>query len=512
MKCIMTFVAGNDPALLNDMIDHHSLQGVDAFVIADSGASVDVSGILGQYRDRGIVFLRRDETPGKDESETADLLAQEAFSGQGATCVLSAVAGDFWLANDRGRTLRQVLEEEQPSSRGSLVPVAGTDSGGSAPRFERRVRWDPTASASTEDATADRPAVATRIEVYHRPSAAEPATEERRILQLVNEARFQRFVDLANEAESLRAELQRMRARKIVRVVDRVHGSLVNARARQRAVAARVSTLPAGALSRWRSRQARAVNLRSNVIRRREVTRLLTRGLPGAVENGSPGAAALPVVMCLWNRPQRIDTMLESLARQTTNHHLRVILWNNAPQDADYYRERVLAFHRHGALDSIELISNPVNIGGMARFVVARTLWEQGFRGPFVMVDDDQDLDETFIEDSLAGYEAHTINSWWAFKNHGSHWNRSALEPGETADYGGTGGTAVDLAIVESLDFFDIPVRYFMLEDQWMSHYARARGWTIHKSSAQITAVLEETNQYHALRELKDEFFTFLHP
>jgi hypothetical protein len=503
----MTFVAGSDSALLRDMIDHHSLQGVDAFLIADSGASADVSRTLGHYCGRGDVFLHGIAGSTTDEGDAAELLAHGAFAHHGATCVLSAGAGDFWLARDRGQTLRQVLEVEQPSSRDSLVPLAGTDSGVPATRFERRIRWDPTASTVSED----RPAVATRIEAYRRPIAAESATEARRILQKLNDARFQRSVDLANEAENLRAELQRMRARKIVRVADRVHGSLVNARIRQRTLAARVSTLPAGTLSWWRSKRARVVSLRSNVIRRREVTRLLTLELSGGIENGSPGTTALPVVMCLWNRPQRIDTMLESLARQATNHHLRVILWNNAPQDAGYYREHVRAFHRHGALDSIELLSNPVNIGGMARFVVARALWEQGLRGPFIMVDDDQDLDETFVEDSLAGYEAHTINAWWAFRNHGSHWSRSALEPGETADYGGTGGAAVDLAIVEDRAFFDIPVRYFMLEDQWMSHYAHAHGWTIRKSSAQITAVLEETNQYHALRELKDEFFTFLH-
>ena len=512
MKCMMTFVAGSDPALISDMIDHHSVQGVDAFLIADSGASVDVSKTLGQYSERGFVFLLRSADPATAGGATADDLAREAFSEYGATCVLSAETGDFWLAIDRSQTLRQVLAEQQPLSRDSIIPSAELDEGTPGLGFERRLRWNPTATGTSEGTGADRPHGDARIEALHRPTPNAPPTDSMRILWQVSDARSRLSTDLANEAASLSAELQRMQARKVVRVADRISRSLRNTRALQRTLVARVSPLPRNVLSLARAGGLRHRELRPNTMRLREVKRLLKRGLPPAAENGKAGATALPVVMCLWNRPQRIDTMLESLARQRTDRKLRVILWNNAPQDADYYRERVREFSRHGALDSIELLSNPVNIGGMARFVVARTLWEQGFRGPLIMVDDDQDLNETFVADSLSGYDAHSINSWWAFRNHGSHWNRSELDPGETADYGGTGGTAVDLAIVADRDFFDIPVRYFMLEDQWMSHYARARGWTIRKSSAQITAVLEETNQYHALRELKDEFFTFLHP
>jgi hypothetical protein len=511
MKCIMTFLAGNDAALVSEMIDHHSLQGVDAFVIADSGASVDVSKTLEHYSARGIVYLHVDSSPKTDEMDTVEILASKSFSGYGADCVLIARAGDFWLAGDRSQTLRQVLEHTQPSDRNSLVPVLSVESGLSNTEFVGCIRWNTTASVFAESATTDNTFEATSIEVLRKPSAREPEADLIRILRQVSDARFQRFVDLANEVESVRAELQRMHVRKVIRVADRVSESVKNARERQQTLVAQVSTVARTALSQVHAEKVRRKALRPNTIRIREVDRLLKHGLPPAIKSGTPGAAPLPVVMCLWNRPQRIDTMLESLARQATNHHLRVILWNNAPQDAGYYREHVRAFHRHGALDSIELLSNPVNIGGMARFVVARALWEQGLRGPFIMVDDDQDLDETFVEDSLAGYAAHTINAWWAFRNHGSHWSRSALEPGETADYGGTGGAAVDLAIVEDRAFFDIPVRYFMLEDQWMSHYAHAHGWTIRKSSAQITAVLEETNQYHALRKLKDEFFTFLH-
>ena len=64
----------------------------------------------------------------------------------------------------------------------------------------------------------------------------------------------------------------------------------------------------------------------------------------------------------------------------------------------------------------------------------------------------------------------------------------------------------------KTTDFIDIPVWYFRLEDQWVSHYAHAHGWTNGKSSTKITVMLDETHQHHALVELKDEFFIFPHP
>jgi hypothetical protein len=56
MRCIMTFVSGSDSALIRDMTDHRSLQGLDACLIADSGASADVSRTLGHYFGRGTFF------------------------------------------------------------------------------------------------------------------------------------------------------------------------------------------------------------------------------------------------------------------------------------------------------------------------------------------------------------------------------------------------------------------------------------------------------------------------
>ena len=101
---------------------------------------------------------------------------------------------------------------------------------------------------------------------------------------------------------------------------------------------------------------------------------------------GDPEGVA--VIMCLWNRRERIDAVLTQLdAQQGTR--VRLLLWNNKPSDDAYYRERIAAYRPHGALASVSLFSSPVNVGGLGRFFAARQLWVAGERGTFVMLDDD---------------------------------------------------------------------------------------------------------------------------
>lgn len=238
---------------------------------------------------------------------------------------------------------------------------------------------------------------------------------------------------------------------------------------------------------------------------------LRSRRLP-AVSRGYISPDAVPIVMCLWNRPERLPVMLELIAAQTTDLPVRLMLWNNNVSHRAEYEEAV-ARAPLGPRQSVELFESPDNIGGIARFVVARWLRESGLSGPFIMLDDDLDVREDFVDHLVGEYLPEQISAWWAFTNRGSHWERDELESGAVATYTGTGGTITDLAIVDDPAFFDIPDRYFMLEDQWMTHRAKKRGWALRKSGVDITQVPEELarNQSLLMLPLKDEFFHFLH-
>jgi hypothetical protein len=188
-----------------------------------------------------------------------------------------------------------------------------------------------------------------------------------------------------------------------------------------------------------------------------------------------------------------------------------LLLWNNRPQDADFYRERIRAYRPHGALAEVALYTSPLNVGGLGRFFVARQLRQSGYRGPFLMLDDDQDVSDQFAADLLAASGPRIIAGYWAWTMAGDYWARRPAEPGDRVSYVGTGGSACDIDIVADQTFFtDLPRYFAFLEDVWMCGYARRRGWTLRKVDTPIDFVLDETNQHHSLAELKAEFYRYL--
>ena len=222
----------------------------------------------------------------------------------------------------------------------------------------------------------------------------------------------------------------------------------------------------------------------------------------------SPSTASIPLVMCLWNRPERIHEIVDML--QGLDHPVRLLLWNNAEDQRETYAW-VESHVPRGSLESVDIVHSPENIGGLARFVAVRFLRNSGYDGPVVMLDDDQDVAASFVDDLLADYRPDRIAAWWAFDFGPSYWDRVQIDVGSRADHGGTGGTVMDASLVDDDSFFlSLPERYAFLEDQWMSHYAHSLGWTIVKTKTEIGFVLEHKNQYHGLHDRKDEFHRHL--
>jgi len=240
---------------------------------------------------------------------------------------------------------------------------------------------------------------------------------------------------------------------------------------------------------------------------------LLTSGVTttGAGRFADPDPASTPIVMCLWNRPERVEHILGMLAGLDPAHPVRLLLWNNHAPDAAFYAETARRWAEgRGALTSVDLVQSPRNIGGLARFVAARLLRNGGYRGPFVMLDDDQDVEASFIGDLLRDWTPRSIVAWWGFSLHGSYWRRAEITPGTEPDHAGTGGTMADIDLVADDRFFArLPSRFAFLEDQWMTFFAKANGWRVVKGDTRIVLVLEEKNQYHGLRPLKDVFYAW---
>jgi hypothetical protein len=218
---------------------------------------------------------------------------------------------------------------------------------------------------------------------------------------------------------------------------------------------------------------------------------------------------AVPVIMCLWRRPWRLEAILDQLAAQIDAPPVRLVLWNNEPANGESSRAAIAAFASRastGAVRSIEYYESDVNLGGIARFVCARHVTGGRAGVPFIMLDDDQDVSARFLHDLLEAFAPQTYAGIWAFTTRASYWDRVEAADGDRVNYVGTGGSVCDAAIVATDAFFRIPPRYGFIEDLWASYVAASRGWTLKKVATPFTLLDESGNQYHALRELKDEF------
>jgi hypothetical protein len=542
-----------DVDLVAATVDHHRAHGVDRIVLIEPA------------NDAGL----RSAIDGALESGAAELV--ESWAPDGDDWVLDAAGGEFWVPVDRSARLADALRAFPRSVSRIDVPVTRltgppADTGAGLSRLvyrdardEGRLRSlgvpvDPTTRTARRPGP-DAPAAQSTVEVLRvgsrslqqrraaeggdplaaaRYLAATPTPEELatgefetddRLSDLPAQADTPIEQPTAIEREALRvavseqlalsarlahaeqravaaeAALAAQRSRRVVRVADRAGFAVQGVTGRVAGTAASLrSTLERRRVEQTEERRARLVH------------RLLETPISPVTTVGEPVEGALPIVMCLYNRPARLPEIVRMLALQKTDRPLRLILWNNDTANTELYR-RVLKDARRVNLASIDLYESPRNLGGIARFVVARWLWDSGARGPFIMLDDDQNVSPDFVSTLLGEYRPHSIAAWWGFANHGSHWQRSEVEAGDPLDYAGTGGTIADIEIVSEPGYFDLPPRFLMLEDQWMTSRALRRGWDVRKSAVQIAQVMEEEsgNQYHALRDRKDEFFDYLH-
>lgn len=270
-------------------------------------------------------------------------------------------------------------------------------------------------------------------------------------------------------------------------------------------------------IPRWRAGAAAIAALPGRVGLLLGYRRLLARRIRFDLEVGTPDAEGRAVVVCLWNRPERLPEILRILQGQQTRGGVHLVLWNNQPAHSGGYRATIAAWALEadggiGALRSIRYYDSPTNIGGMGRFVAIRELVRRGYTGSYVMLDDDQNVSPGFIEDLSAAASPRSAAGVWAWHNDGAYWNRQFAEStGESVDHVGTGGSVCDSAIVTDPRFFtSIPLRFLFMEDIWMSHYAMHNGWRLSKIDTPVEFVLSELDQGHAIFDDKERFFSWL--
>ena len=266
-----------------------------------------------------------------------------------------------------------------------------------------------------------------------------------------------------------------------------------------------------GAVRRMRAAAGRAQSELRGLVWKVDVLRLSTFGVRVRTVSGDGHQDEVPVIVCFWSRPHRIRAVIETLAAQRDCPPLRLIIWNNDRRNNGLYRAAIAGIGSPGVLSRVEFGSARRNLGGIARFLVARTVTSAARPEPFIMIDDDQDLSDRFVAETLAFAAPCTYAGVWAFKLGEGYWDRSDPIAGEAATYVGTGGSVCDSALAHEPAFFRrLPHRYGFVEDLWASAFVLQRGWSLLKTDARLTFVDDDVNQYPKMVWLKAEFFEYL--
>jgi hypothetical protein len=214
------------------------------------------------------------------------------------------------------------------------------------------------------------------------------------------------------------------------------------------------------------------------------------------------------LVMCIYRRPHLLERTLRGLRAQSRRAD-RVVLVNNNPQIREFVDGTVGG--------QAEVVHNPGNEGGWARFLQARRLGQEGM-GRVVFIDDDMSLGPDFVaslcddyrEDGLVGPYAFTFRPPFD-----DYWAKSRVPVGAEAHYIGTCGMIVPLGVFEGPGIEACPARLRMgMEDLWLSAYCRdGLGMRLVRSRAVLCTPEGNDGQatWRPLRAAKSQMLQWLH-
>lgn len=246
---------------------------------------------------------------------------------------------------------------------------------------------------------------------------------------------------------------------------------------------------------------------------RRAVRRWLLTGLfPSKRYSFGPvtGGEGL-VAMCLWNRPTRVADVLAMMDAQDFPGGVRLFLWNNNRANHGIYEKAIESYRANGGLREVNLVKSPYNLGSIARFYWVRKLARTLDAPPVIVLDDDQDVRNDFVSVAIASCKRRTLTAWWAWRMTDVYWERTEAQVGDSIGHIGPGGMVADSALFLDSDFFtQIPDRFGLLDDIWLSHFAVQKGYTLAKLPVDIDFVMHETNQFFYQHDTKSEFYAYL--
>lgn len=249
-----------------------------------------------------------------------------------------------------------------------------------------------------------------------------------------------------------------------------------------------------------------------------EYTRYMPDKLDAIVTNKTNNNS-IPVVLCLWNRIDRLLEQIKNLNLQTYNN-FHLYIWNNNYNKKDLVD---LILNKKIQKFNISCYHSQENIGGFGRFIMTKHILNEKDFSDVIFIDDDQILDTNVFSHLVKKKKKKCGFHWsgrkfYVNKNYWNSWSniftQNTNEKYNLLDYGGTGTMIIDTEFFNDDSFFYINKKYLFIEDLWMSYYAiKKYNYQLHNCSFLNVSVIDDQKDQSLnsnMKNLKNEFLQIL--
>lgn len=198
------------------------------------------------------------------------------------------------------------------------------------------------------------------------------------------------------------------------------------------------------------------------------------------------------IFMCTWKRIHNLNTLLENLNDQTCSPQIIFNIWNNNIDEKNNIYTII-----NSAKDikyKINVEHSEKNMYAFGRYLYMKQLYDEYKFKYAIIIDDDQLFSNDYFEKLWNLRKKNTFITWYgAILNGRKYWDRSVINIQDIIfgrkreiqeyEYGGPGGSIIDVSIVLEENFMKEQEKYILADDLWLSYYVKNKlNWRIERS------------------------------
>jgi hypothetical protein len=192
------------------------------------------------------------------------------------------------------------------------------------------------------------------------------------------------------------------------------------------------------------------------------------------------------LLMCVYKRIYNLNVTLDCINNQTVKDFDFYIINNNHS-----IRNDIKRIVKRSNIKNIKIINSDSDTSPFSRFSIAYELSKNGYNN-FIIIDDDQIVESSFIEKCLDQIEDNVFKAWWSYRTKDNYFDREILNGEEEGNYAGPGGSVFTKNIFSIVNILKCPEDYKDIDDIWISYNIIKNNFKIKKLNVDIEFIKDD--------------------